>query len=133
MKIIKKLMALVVVVFITVCGQSGFAQEVKIGVAAQAPQADAQISEVAARAPYFVIFDGQGNLLETVANPYQQAGGGAGPQVVEFLAAKGVKIVIAGEFGAKMAAAMQANGMTARRATGMSAADAVKAPYGSNE
>ena len=96
-----------------------------VAVAAEGPTAAAQINKLAARAPYFLLFDEKGQLAEAVANPHQQAAGGAGPQVVEFLTAKGVKTVIAGEVGPKMTDAMKGKGMTFRTASG-SAAEAVK-------
>ena len=101
------------------------AEKSPIAVAAEGQAAAAQVSKLAARAPYFLFFDGKGGLVEAVANPHRQAAGGAGPQVVEFLAARGVKTVIAGEFGAKMTAAMQGKDMAFRTASG-SAAEAVK-------
>jgi len=96
-----------------------------IAVAAEGQTPSAQVSKLAARAPYFLLFDDKGQLAEAVANPHQQAAGGAGPQAVDFLAAKGVKTVIAGEFGVKMTEAMTGKGMTFKTAAG-SAAEAVK-------
>ncbi|MFQ6759029.1 MAG: hypothetical protein D9V46_09980 [Deltaproteobacteria bacterium] len=97
-----------------------------IAVAAEGSAPTAQISKLAARAPYFLLFDDKGQLAEALANPYRQGAGGAGPQVVDFLAAKGIKTVIAGEFGANMTNAMKNKGMTHRTATGP-AVEAVKA------
>jgi predicted Fe-Mo cluster-binding NifX family protein len=94
-------------------------------VAAESEGADAQVSVQAARCPWFLLFDAQGNLVEAVANPHQRAAGGAGPQAAEFLAGKGIQTVIAGEFGPKMADAMKRRGMTYQIATG-TAADAVR-------
>lgn len=97
------------------------AAKTPIAVAAEGQTAAAQVSKVAARAPYFLLFDAKGGLVEAVANPYLQAAGGAGPQVVDFLAARGVTTVAAGEFGSKMTAAMQAKGMTFKIAGGQAA------------
>jgi len=101
------------------------AGEPVIAVAADGETVGASVSKQAARCPYFLLFDEQGVLVEAVPNPYQQAAGGAGPQAVDFLAAKGVRTVIAGEFGSRMSAALQAKGMVFRTATGV-AADAVR-------
>jgi len=87
------------------------AEKEKIAVAADGKTEAAKVSAVAARAPYFLIFDGSGKLLEAVANPYKEAKGGAGTSVVPFLAQKGVTIVVAGEFGANMTQAMKAKGI----------------------
>ena len=101
------------------------AEKAIIAVAAEGQTPAALVSTLAARSPYFLLFTENGELVEVVANPHQQAAGGAGPQVVELLAAKGVKTVIAGEFGAKMAGAMKAKGIASRIAAG-SAAEAAK-------
>jgi predicted Fe-Mo cluster-binding NifX family protein len=69
------------------------------------------VSPVAARSSYYLLFDDKGAFLEAVANPHKSAGGGAGSVVVEFLAGKGATAVIAGAFGDKMIAAMNAKGM----------------------
>lgn len=100
-----------------------------VAVAAEGSTPAAMISAVAARSPYFLFFDEKGDLVEAVANPYLQVSGGAGPQVVEFLAAKGIKTIFAGEFGAKMAGAMRTKGIASRIATGR-AADAIRTDGG---
>jgi len=83
----------------------------KIAVAAQVKSTTAQVSGVAARSPYFLIFDGDGKLMEAIDNPYKDAKGGAGPSVVPFLAEKGVTLVVAGEFGKNMIQAMKSKGI----------------------
>lgn len=82
-----------------------------IAVAAEGPSRSSRVSEVAARAPYFLLFDEKGALLEAAKNPHMDARGGAGTASVDFLAAKGVKTVLAGAFGPRMARAMEARGM----------------------
>jgi predicted Fe-Mo cluster-binding NifX family protein len=119
MKIIKKLMALGVVVFVAASAQGGFAQEMKIGVAAQAPQADARISEVAARAPYFLIFDGQGGLLMTLENPDTSVVGGAGQKAADLLHAHGVTIFVAGRVGGRMQNALAMYSIVIHEKTGV--------------
>ncbi|RJX20857.1 MAG: hypothetical protein C4563_05610 [Desulfobulbus sp.] len=94
-------------------------------VAAEGENADARVSVQAARCLWFLFFDGQGNLIEAVANPHQRTPGGAGPQAADFLAGKGIQTVIAGEVGGKMADALKRHGIDHRTATG-SAADAVR-------
>jgi len=94
-------------------GQAGL-----IAVAADGPTADAAVSRQAARCAYFLIFDGQGDWIESLANPYRQARGGTGPQVADFLAQKGVDTFIAGEFGTRMSDALQRKGVAMRIATG---------------
>ena len=87
------------------------ADQGKIAVAAEGKTAAAKVSGVAARAPYFLIFDGSGKFLEAIDNPYKTAKGGAGSSVVPFLAKKGVTMVVAGEFGENMIQAMKGKGM----------------------
>jgi predicted Fe-Mo cluster-binding NifX family protein len=94
-------------------------------VAAEGESPVAQVSFQAARCPWFLLFDAQGNLVEAMANPHQRAAGGAGPQAAEFLAGKGIQTVIAGEFGPKMANALKGRGLTFLTATG-TAAEAVR-------
>jgi predicted Fe-Mo cluster-binding NifX family protein len=101
------------------------AEPAKIAVAADGNAPSSQVSTVAARAPYFLLFDEGGAFLEAVANPHKDAPGGAGSQAVDFLAGKGATVIIAGAFGPKMVGAMQAKGMRYVEFKG-SAAEAVK-------
>jgi len=82
-----------------------------VAVAASGKTAAAEVSSIAARSPYFLIFDGNGKLLEAVDNPYKAAKGGTGTSVVPFLAQKGATFVVAGEFGKNMIQAMEARGI----------------------
>jgi predicted Fe-Mo cluster-binding NifX family protein len=85
--------------------------EGKIAVAAEGKTTAADVSAVAARSPYFLIFDSANSLLEVLDNPYKDTGRRAGPSVAAFLAQKGVTFVIAGQFGDKMIQAMQSKGI----------------------
>ena len=82
--------------------------EFKIAVASNGQEKSGQVSMEAGRAPYYLIFDKAGNLLETAVNPHAGAAGGAGGSTAGFLAEKKVNMVIAGRFGSKMAAALKA-------------------------
>jgi predicted Fe-Mo cluster-binding NifX family protein len=97
---------------------------VVVGVAAEGKTPSARVSDVAARCPYFLLFDGKGAFVEAVANPHKDAEGG-GPLVVGFLAEKGVKVAVAGGFGPRIVDVMKAKGMRPVEFNG-SAADAVK-------
>jgi len=83
----------------------------KIAVASEENAVTAQVSGVAARSPYFLIFDRTGTLLEVADNPYKAATRGAGSSVVPFLDQKGVTFVVAGEFGKKMIQSMTGKGI----------------------
>ncbi len=98
----------------------------RIAVAAEGETAEASVSSQSARSPYFLLFDDRGVLVEAVANPFREVQRGAGPQVADFLAAKGLRIIIAGEFGPRMINALQGRQMEFRTAAG-SAADAAAA------
>lgn len=82
-----------------------------IAVASEGKTATAKVSGVAARSPYFLLFDGDDKLLEAVDNPYKATTRGAGTSVVNFLAQKGATFVAAGEFGGKMLQAMKSRGI----------------------
>jgi len=83
----------------------------KIAVAAKENTIASEVSGVAARSPYFLIFNRAGTLLEAVDNPYREAGRRAGASVVPFLAQKGVAAIVAGNFGKNMIQAMESQGM----------------------
>jgi predicted Fe-Mo cluster-binding NifX family protein len=97
----------------------------KIAVSSEGTFPSSQVSAIAARCPYFLVFDGKGKLLETLENPYRTAAGGAGSQVVGFLAGKGTTVVVAGAFGQNMVRGMQAKGIRYLEFKG-TVADAVK-------
>lgn len=104
------------------------AAETDSGLIAVASDEDAETAHVsgqAARCPFYMIFDGTGDLLEIVNNPHKDAAGGAGPSAVDFLSSKGVTIVIAQSFGGKMINAMKNKDMNYYELKG-EAADAVK-------
>ncbi len=87
------------------------ADQGKIAVGVQEKGANAEVSDVAARSPYFALFDWDGRLLEVVENPHASAQSGAGLTVVPFLAEKGVKLVVAERFGEKMIQFMKSRGI----------------------
>jgi predicted Fe-Mo cluster-binding NifX family protein len=95
----------------------------KIAVAANDKTPAASVSKQAGPSLFFLIFDGKGNLIETIANPYK--GGGGGIAVADFLAGKGVTIVVAQEFGNRIIEVMKGKGIRAVAFTG-TAEEAVK-------
>ena len=122
-----KLTSTTVVAFALICMHALAIAEggANIAVAAESAAADAPISQVAARCAYFLFFDESGKLVEVLANPYQHQQRGAGPQVVELLSQKGVRTLVAGEFGAKMIAALKQKNMAFYTQAGR-AAEAVR-------
>ena len=81
------------------------AQERKIAVAADGSDLDAGISSRTARAPYILIFNENGELLESHKNPVVRERG-AGPAMARWLADKQIKTIIGGDIGANMAQAL---------------------------
>ena len=94
-------------------------QERIIAVATFEKTESSQISDKAARAPYYLVFDKSGKLLEIISNPFRDAAGGAGPKMADLLAEKNVTVVVAGAFGYKMAKALEAKGIKHHEATGI--------------
>jgi predicted Fe-Mo cluster-binding NifX family protein len=104
-----------------------FAQSSKsdmIAVAATGNTPSASVSSQAGRSPFFLLFDRQGVLVEAVDNPYKNAGN-AGIPTLDFLASKGVKVVVAEGFGSKIVEVMRGKGMRPVEFKG-SAKDAVR-------
>jgi len=107
----KKMQLSILISILLMTGLGYAADKGKIAVAAEGKAITSGVSGVAARCPYFLIFDGDGVLLEAIDNPYKAAKGGAGSAVVPFLAQKGVTFIVAGEFGRNMAQSMKAKGI----------------------
>lgn len=107
----KKIALSILIAVFYLSGPVYAADQGKIAVAAEGKTAAAQVSGVAARSPYYLVFDRDGKLLETIDNPYKGAKGGAGTSIVPFLGQKGITFVVAGEFGKNMVEAMKSKGM----------------------
>ena len=103
-------------------GGVGFAQAQQaqiIAVAAIDRTENSEISSRAARAPYYLIFDTRGKLLEVFSNPFHNAAKSAGPKVTRLLTGKDVTVVVAGVFGYRMKAALGEEGIRPYEATGV--------------
>jgi len=85
---------------------------VKTAVASDSKNATSPVGNKAGRSAHYLIFDGAGELIEVIDNPYKDATSGAGASVADYLAEKGVTTVIAGAFGDKMINAMKSNAMS---------------------
>ena len=104
---------------------TAWAEDARIAVAAEAAHAEAPIGAVAARAPHILIFDAKGALTGSHPNPAATEPGGAGPALARWLAEQKVGTLIAGDFGAKLAQALEERKIRAVTASGP-AARAVK-------
>lgn len=79
----------------------------KVAVAAVKKDETSVIASQAGRAPYYLIFNENGELLEAISNPFRIGGGGAGFGVSKMLADKGIDVVIAERFGMNMIGALE--------------------------
>jgi predicted Fe-Mo cluster-binding NifX family protein len=77
-------------------------EKMKIAVAAGSKTAKASVSNMAAKCPYYLIFNNKGELTEVIDNPYKNASRNAGPSAANFLAQRDIDIIVAGSFGSKM-------------------------------
>jgi predicted Fe-Mo cluster-binding NifX family protein len=96
----------------------------KIAVAALRKDENSEVSPRSGRSKFYLIFDGNGNLLEVISNPFSRGGGGAGFGVAKMLADKNVDIVIGSQIGEHMEEALKIRGVKYYEMTG-SAEDAV--------
>ena len=103
----RRLMVFIPIVLMFLPQVSG-EEKVIIAVASDGKTLDAAVSQLAARAPYFLMVDGEGKLMEAVENPYKDTRGGAGVSAAHLLAEKNVTTVIAGNFGNKMIGVLKA-------------------------
>ena len=118
-------LSLIMLFLVSAVTYAGQEVAVKIAVASNNKNTTSNVAAMAGRSPYYLMFDSTGKLSEVIENPYKDARGGAGPSTANFLAEKGVTIVIAETFGGKMINAMKSKGMTHFKFKGI-ANDAVK-------
>ncbi len=97
----------------------------RIAVAALKKKENSEIATQAGRAPFYLVFDESGTLVETLQNPFSRGGGGAGFGVAKMLADKGVDTVVAGKFGENMLDAFKERGLFSHEKEG-SVLDAVR-------
>ncbi|MGD8927313.1 MAG: NifB/NifX family molybdenum-iron cluster-binding protein [Thioalkalispiraceae bacterium] len=83
----------------------------KIAIASESKKPDAQVSQHAARAAYYLLYDDSGTLQQVFANPGAEAERGAGPKAAHALQQLGVQIVVAGDFGDRFVAELEAAGI----------------------
>jgi len=86
------------------------AEPLLIAVASDSVEATSLVSKTGGRSRYFLIFSGT-DFVQVLDNPFLAKGPGATPSLVEYLAQKGVGVVVAGGFGPLMVEAMEQKGM----------------------
>ncbi len=97
-----------------------------IGVTADGPTLESNISMMAARAPYFLIIEKNGEeikLREAIQNTWM--GRGAGPRAAQTFISHGVEVVITSRAGPNFQALLENSGVRIVQATGR-VIDAVK-------
>lgn len=90
-----------------------------IAIATTAPSLDGQIAMHGARAPFYLLFDERGNMLEVLTNPFVQVEGGAAPRSALFLADRGVTQLAAGDFGTRFVSELEQRGVKHVQRTGL--------------
>ena len=86
------------------------AESLLIAVASDDVEATSLVGNFAASSRYYLLFSGT-DFVQVVNNPFLQKGPGAASLVVDYLAQKGVGVVVAGRFGPLMIEAMNMKGM----------------------
>ncbi len=99
----------------------------KIAVASSGNLPESPISDLAARAPYILIFDENLELLEVFSNPFAMGGGGAGMSVAKIMHDKGVTDFVATKVGPNFEGALSTYGIRLHiKPLGISAKEAAK-------
>ena len=80
-----------------------------IAVAAAGENENSEISPVAGRAPYYLIFDENGVFVKFIENSGRSSRRDSSSAVVDLLLKESCKTVIAGQFGEKMKSRLRAN------------------------
>lgn len=90
----------------------------KIAVASDTPDTNAEVSMHGARAAFYFVFDDTGNLIRKLENTFASIERGAGPRVADLLADAGIDEVVAGEFGPRFETALEDIGIKIHRKAG---------------
>jgi predicted Fe-Mo cluster-binding NifX family protein len=86
------------------------AESLLIAVASEDKEATL-VSDFAARSRYYLLFDETLEMVQVLENPFPSKGELAAPQVIDYLAQKGVGVIVAGHFGPVMIEAMRKRGI----------------------
>lgn len=89
---------------------AGMGKTDRIALAANGATLSSAVGSQGGRSPFFLIFDDKGTFVEAIDNPYQDQGS-AGVAVVDFLAGKGVTVIVAEAFGPKIVEIMRSKGI----------------------
>ncbi len=119
----KRIIFIMLAVLLVVSVLAFAEQKGKICVATQEKSSEAAVSDKAALAPYLLIFDEKGNLVETIDNPFKEKKD-AGKLMADFLAKKGATAVIGTDYCGDIIGILKNKGVTAYNFEG-SVAEAV--------
>jgi predicted Fe-Mo cluster-binding NifX family protein len=122
--LMKRLISIVLVALFLASGLAFAEQKGKILVATKQKSPEASVSELAAQAPYFLIFDEKGNLVEAIDNPFKGKNE-AGKILLGFLVEKGVTAIVGRDYCGDIIGMLKNKGITAYNFEG-SAAEAAK-------
>jgi predicted Fe-Mo cluster-binding NifX family protein len=103
------------------------AEALLVAVASEGKEATSLVSDFAGRSRYYLLFSGT-DFVQALQNPFLDKGPGAGPDVVDYLARKGVGLLIAGRFGPFLVEAMNKKGMKYMLFSGVAQKAAEQAP-----
>ena len=78
----------------------------KIAIASTGKEKNSKVSEIAGRAPYYLIYENK-KIIKIIKNPFAVGGGGAGFGVAKMLADEGVKTIVGRNFGMNMVGALK--------------------------
>jgi predicted Fe-Mo cluster-binding NifX family protein len=92
------LIMIVIVSSLLVIAWSFAEQSGRIAVAANDKTLTAPVSDRAGLSPFFLIFDENGKLIDVIDNPFKEERGKAGHLMSDFLASKGVTVVVGEDF-----------------------------------
>ena len=93
----KKVISVLLVALFLTSGLVFAEQKGKICVATKEKSSEAAVSDLAAQAPYLLIFDEKGNLAEAIDNPFKGKKE-AGKLMIGFLVEKGVTAIIGRDY-----------------------------------
>lgn len=74
----------------------------KIAITSEGNSLNSLIDPRFGRCAFFAIYDTDTQNTEFIPNPAKESAEGAGPAAAQFIASKGVKKIVAGEFGSKI-------------------------------
>jgi predicted Fe-Mo cluster-binding NifX family protein len=106
----KKVISLMLAILFMVSGLAFAGPKEKIAVAANGQTPEVSVSAQAGRAPFFLFFGENGKLTEAITNPAKDSQN-SGIAVADFLAGKGVTVVVAEAYGPQIVQVMKSKGI----------------------